>query len=169
MVNEVDNRPRYCHHARGTLKFFFDTTTRLTPGRVIGGSPPSILKLSRRGETTINRIILGGNVEYSALVRRMLNLNQLHPRPEPSTTDPADNVTVITPVFGQRLHPHPADNGMHIIVVDDARHHRFMMQRSGSIAIADPLRPVTSPSPPSARNSSHLLTPILMSVSTARG
>ena len=119
MVNEVDNRPRYCHRARRTLKFFLDTTTRLTPGRVVGGSPPSILKLSRRGETTINKIISGGDVEYSALVRRMLNLNQLHPRPEPSEVDRADNITVITPVFGQRLHQHPADNGIHIIVVDD--------------------------------------------------
>ena len=119
MVNEVDNRPRYCHPARRTLKFFLDTTTLLTPGQVVGGSPPSILKLSRRGETTINKIISGGDVEYSALVRRMLNLNQLHPRPEPSAADPADKVTVITPVFGQRLHQHPADNGIHIIVVDD--------------------------------------------------
>lgn len=49
----------------------------------------------------------------------MLNLNQLHPRPEPSTADPADNVTVVTPVFGQRLHEHPAEDGLHIIVVDD--------------------------------------------------
>ena len=105
---------------RQTLKFFFDTTTRLTPGRVIGGSPPSILKLSRRGEMTINKIISGDDVEYSALIRRMLSLNQLHPRPQPSTTDPADNVTVITPIFGQRqLHQHPADNGINIIVVDD--------------------------------------------------
>ena len=119
MVNEVDNRPRCCHQARRTLKFSLDTTTHLTPGRVVGGSPPSILKLSRRGETTINKIIAGGDVEYSALVRRMLNLNQLHPRPEPSTADPADNVTVITPVFGQRLHEHPAEDGLHIIVVDD--------------------------------------------------
>ncbi len=86
---------------------------------MVGGSPPSILKLSRRGETTINKIISGGDVEYSALVRRMLNLNQLHPRPEPSTADPADNVTVVTPVFGQRLHEHPAEDGLHIIVVDD--------------------------------------------------
>jgi len=119
MVNEVDNRPRCCHSARRTLKFSLDTTTHLTPGRVVGGSPPSILKLSRRGETTINKIISGGDLEYSALVRRMLNLNQLHPRPEPSTADPADNVTVVTPVFGQRLHEHPAEDGLHIIVVDD--------------------------------------------------
>ncbi len=119
MVDEVDNRPRQCHQARHTLKFFLDTTTCLTPGRVIGGSPPSILKLSRRGETTITKIISGDDVGYSALIRRMLNLNQLHPQPQPSTTDPADNVTVITPVFGQRLHPHPADKSINIIVVDD--------------------------------------------------
>ena len=168
MVNEVDNRPRYCHPARRTLKFFLDTTTLLTPGQVVGGSPPSILKLSRRGETTINKIISGGDVEYSALVRRMLNLNQLHPRPEPSAADPADKVTVITPVFGQRLHQHPADNGIHIIVVDDGSAppvHDATIRLSQLRTLAAE----TSPSPPSPQGSLHLSTLILMSVSTSHG
>ena len=118
MVNEVDNRPRYCHPARRTLKFFLDTTTLLTPGQVVVAHTehPQVVTSWR---TTINKIISGGDVEYSALVRRMINLNQLHPRPEPSTADPSDNVTVVTPVFGQRLHEHPAEDGLHIIVVDD--------------------------------------------------
>ncbi|MGA1436835.1 MAG: glycosyltransferase, partial [Ilumatobacteraceae bacterium] len=101
------------------MKFTLDTTTRFTPGRIIGGSPPSILRLSRRGEETVTRIISGADIEITPLVRRMLNLNQIHPAFDHDCPRAEAVVTVITPAFGQRTHQHPEGDGIKVVVVDD--------------------------------------------------
>lgn len=101
------------------MKFSLDPSTRITPGRVIGGSPPSILRLSRRGEETVRRIISGEELEITPLLRRMLDLNQIHPFVETHNTDLGNKVTIITPVLGTRAHQHPSEDGLHVIVVDD--------------------------------------------------
>ena len=101
------------------MKFTLDTTTRFTPGRIIGGSPPSILRLSRRGEETVTRIISGADIEITPLVRRMLNLNQIHPAFDHDCPRAEAVVTVITPAFGQRIHQHPEGDGIKVVVVDD--------------------------------------------------
>ncbi len=101
------------------MKFTLDTTTRFTPGRTIGGSPPSILRLSRRGEETVTRIISGADIEITPLIRRMLNLNQIHPAFDHDCSRAEEVVTVITPAFGQRTHQHPEGDGIKVVVVDD--------------------------------------------------
>ena len=101
------------------MKFFFDPTTRITPGRIIGGSPPSILRLSRRGEETITRIITGDDLAITPLIRRMLDLNQIHPRFDPHRNELSGKVTVITPALGERIHRHPSGEDVRVVVVDD--------------------------------------------------
>ena len=101
------------------MKFVLDTTTRLTPGRILGGSPPSILRISRRGDETVTQIIGGTDIEITPLVRRMLNLNQIHPAFYQYYSRPEAHVTVVTPALGARAHRHPEGDGIKIIVVDD--------------------------------------------------
>ena len=101
------------------MKFSLDPTTRIIPGRIIGGSPPSILRLSRRGDETIGHIISGDDLEMTPLVRRMLDLNQIHPVFDDQRPTLDGRVTVITPVLGERVHQHPSEDGVEVVIVDD--------------------------------------------------
>ncbi len=101
------------------MKFSLDPTTRIIPGRIIGGSPPSILRLSRRGDKTIGHIISRDDLEMTPLVRRMLDLNQIHPVFDDQRPSLDGRVTVITPVLGERVHQHPSEDGVEVVIVDD--------------------------------------------------
>lgn len=101
------------------MKFSLDSSTRITPGRITGGSPPSILRLSRRGDETISDIISGVDLKITPLVRRMLDLNQIHPIIDTQNTVLSSRVTVITPTLGERAHRHPSENDLEVVVVDD--------------------------------------------------
>lgn len=101
------------------MKFSLDQTIHIIPGRIVGGSPPSILRLSRRGDETIGRIISGDDLEMTPLVRRMLDLNQIHPAFDDQRPALDGRVTVVTPVLGHRAHQHPSEDGLQVVVVDD--------------------------------------------------
>ena len=144
MVNEVDNRPRCCHQARRTLKFSLDTTTHLTPGRVVGGSPRASsschVVAKQRSTRSPREAMLNTRrsfAECSTSINFTHDLNPLQPTPQ--TTSLSSHRYLGSDFINTLLTTASRSSSL-----TTARHHRCMMQLSGSITIADPLRPETS-------------------------
>ena len=105
------------------MRYVLGRGVRIDGHRIIGGSPPSVLRITEHGRRIIDGITVGNVVDRGVLLDRLLALGIVHPRPEPRlVTDADDNplVTVVTPTLGAPRHVN--DHGLGadgVIVVDD--------------------------------------------------
>jgi mycofactocin system glycosyltransferase len=105
------------------VRYRIDAETRIEGHQVIGGSPPSVLKLSDAGRRTLDRLVAGDDVESGQLIDRLVDLGVVHPIVEPVPLVDADGlprVSVVTPTLGEPAHrQHHGLDAEHVIIVDD--------------------------------------------------
>lgn len=105
------------------MRFVLDYSATITGDRILGGSPPSILRVSPAGRQVIDNLLDGDEVERGQLVERLLHLGIIHPviEPRPLHDDHGKPVvTVVTPTLGEPAHRslHGLDAD-HVVIVDD--------------------------------------------------
>ncbi len=100
------------------MRYSIDPSVRVRPRRVIGGSPPSVLRLSAVGDATVRRISEGEDVDSTPLVSRLTQLNCIHPVAPLATTRSPHSVTIVTPTFGPPRHV-LNDCYNRVLIVDD--------------------------------------------------
>jgi mycofactocin system glycosyltransferase len=138
-------------------------------GRVLlGGSPLSVLRLTAAGASLVTRLLEGDPVPDGStptqLVRRLLEIGLVHPRPTSSPFALGD-VTVVIPVHG-KLHPDLLDSidGVgSIVVVDDASPDSIRVPKHNIHGVpATVIRTGKQLGPASARNlgAGHVATPV---------
>ncbi len=105
------------------MRYVLGRGVRIDGRRIIGGSPPSVLRITEHGQRIIDDIALGNEVGRGVLLDRLLELGIAHPQPDPRLLKRADGeplVTVVTPTLGALSHV--SDHGLGpggVIVVDD--------------------------------------------------
>jgi mycofactocin system glycosyltransferase len=145
------------------VRFELDVAVRrYHAGRVlVGGTPPTLLRLSANGAAAIDRIVEGETAvtgrAIAALVERLVELGVLHPVPERLTPEALD-VTVVVPVRDRALELDRClaalrrAGEVELVVVDDGsrdeRSHRAVADRHGARLV----RRSASLGPSAARN-----------------
>ena len=94
---------------------------------LLGGSPPRLIALSGRGAELVERWWtgepVGDDLAERLLARRLLDAGLAHPDPPPSDRRPAEEVTIVVPVYGDAerlaLCLAPLAGETPVIVVDD--------------------------------------------------
>ena len=123
MALNVDRRStRHAQH-RDPMRFRLDSEATIDGNRIIGGSPPSMLRISAAGRQVLDAILSGNDLNSGQLLDRMLELGIVHPAIEPIPIRDGEGravVTVVTPTLGAPHHRqrHGLDDD-HLILVDD--------------------------------------------------
>lgn len=129
------------------MRYVLGRGVRIAGHRIIGGSPPSVLRITDHGQRIIDDIALGNEVNRGVLLDRLLALGIVHPKPNPRSVRSADGqrrITVVTPTLGALSHA--SDHGLGadgVIVVDDG---------SEPAVVGATIRSTTNLGPGGARN-----------------
>ncbi|MGA1033943.1 MAG: mycofactocin biosynthesis glycosyltransferase MftF [Ilumatobacteraceae bacterium] len=105
------------------MRYRVDAETRIDGHQIVGGSPPSVLKVSEAGRHTLDRIIAGDDVEPGQLLDRLVDLGIVHPAVDPAPlvdSSGRPRISVVTPTLGEPAHRqrHGLDP-QQVIIVDD--------------------------------------------------
>jgi len=96
-----------------------DTDAQFIGERLVGGSPPSVFRLSAAGRRRVDAAISGPAVA-SPLIDRLTAAGVLHPVVHPvAAADVGSRVTVIVPTLGVPRHLPVVPDGVRVVVVDD--------------------------------------------------
>ena len=96
-----------------------DTDAQFIGERLIGGSPPSVFRLSAAGRRRVNAAI-SGPAPASPLIDQLTAAGVLHPVVHPvAATDVSSRVTVVVPTLGMPKHVPVVPEGVRVVIVDD--------------------------------------------------
>ena len=129
------------------MRYALGRDVRIDGHRIIGGSPPSVLRITDHGQRIIDDIVSGNEVSRGVLLDRLLALGIVHPQPDLRSVHAVDGerlVTVVIPTLGALSYA--SDHGLGadgVIVVDDC---------SDPSVVGATIRTATNLGPGGARN-----------------
>ncbi len=96
-----------------------DTDVQFIGGRLVGGSPPSVFRLSPAGRRRVDAAI-SGPTPASPLIDRLTAAGVLHPVVHAvAAAKVGSRVTVVVPTLGAPRHVPVVPEGVRVVIVDD--------------------------------------------------